>query len=108
MDRSPAVARGDVLNVAILGTNGIDRSPCGTGTCARLAQRVTRGRLAVGETLVLESLPGGTFVGRAESEASVGDYKAIVPSIEGHAFMTGFNTLVVDERDPLALGVRLQ
>ena len=108
MDRSPAVAQDDVLNVAILGTNGIDRSPCGTGTCARLAQRVTRGRLAVGETLVLESLPGGTFVGRAVSEASVGDYKAIVPSIEGHAFMTGFNTLVVDERYPLALGVRLQ
>ena len=86
-------------NAVFYGDKAIDRSPCGTGTSARLAHLHARGRLSVGEAFVHESYIGSRFTGRVEAETTVGDYKAIVPSIEGSAIATGFNTVWVDRRD---------
>ena len=95
---------GSARNAVFYGDNAIDRSPCGTGTSARLAQLAATGRLAEGEAFVHESIIGSTFTGRIEGRAKVGDLDAIVPSVEGWARMTGFNTIVIDDRDPFAHG----
>jgi len=103
----PTRADAQARNAVIYGRTGLDRSPCGTGTCARLAQRRARGLIAPGEAFVHESLLGSTFVGRIEGETRVGDYDAVIPSVEGQAFMTGYNTLIVDDRDPYARGFQI-
>ncbi|MEM7022090.1 MAG: 4-hydroxyproline epimerase [Pseudomonadota bacterium] len=94
-------------NAVFYGEKAIDRSPCGTGTSARLAQLAARGKLAVGETFVHESIIGSLFEGRVESTVQLGDYEAIIPSIAGWARMTGLNTIFVDPRDPYAHGFQL-
>jgi proline racemase len=81
-----------------------DRSPCGTGTSARMAQLHAKGKLRAGDEFVHESIIGSLFKGRVEREASVGNGKAIIPSIGGWARMTGLNTIFIDERDPFAHG----
>ncbi|WP_417229506.1 4-hydroxyproline epimerase [Brevundimonas sp.] len=81
------------------GDKAIDRSPCGTGTSARLAQLHARGRLKVGEAFAHESYIGSRFMGRVEAETTVGEHKAIIPSIQGSAIATGFNTIWVDRQD---------
>ena len=77
----------------------IDRSPCGTGTSARLAQRVAKGLLDVGEPFVHESYIGSTFTGTAEEKTTVDEYDAIIPGISGSAYITGLNTIYVDSND---------
>jgi DNA-binding transcriptional regulator YhcF (GntR family) len=78
-----------------------DRSqPCGTGTSARLAHLAAKGKLAVGDRFVHESYIGSRFIGRVEAETRLGDQPAIIPSIEGSAIATGFNTIWVDRADP--------
>jgi len=104
---APTLAGADARNVVVYGDSGIDRSPCGTGTCARMAQRVARGLLGKGESFVHESIIGSIFTGRVEGDATVGDYPAIVPSVEGAAHITGFNTLFVDDADPFPEGFRV-
>ncbi len=94
-------------NAVFYGARGIDRSPCGTGSSARMAQRVARGRLAVGEDFVHESIIGTLFHCRVEGAARVADRPAILPSVGGWARITGHNTILVDPRDPLALGFQL-
>ena len=94
-------------NAVFYGDKAIDRSPCGTGTSARMAQRAARGRLAVGEDFVHESIIGTLFHGRVEGAARVGNRSAILPSIGGWARVTGHNTILVDPRDPLAFGCQL-
>ncbi len=84
-----------------------DRSPCGTGTSARMAQRAARGELAVGDTFVHESIIGSRFRGRVEDSAKVGNHAAIIPSIEGWARITGFNTIFIDDDDPYAHGFQV-
>ena len=84
-----------------------DRSPCGTGTSARMAHLAAQGRLGEGDAFVHESIIGSTFVGRIEGRARVGDRDAIIPSIEGWARVTGFNTIFMDDRDPFALGFQV-
>jgi 4-hydroxyproline epimerase len=91
-------------NAVFYGDKAIDRSPCGTGTSARLAQLAANGKLKVGDAFVHESIIGSTFTGRVERKARVGDLDAIVPSIEGWARMTGYNTIFIDDRDPFARG----
>jgi 4-hydroxyproline epimerase len=95
-------------NAVFYGDKAIDRSPCGTGTSARMAQWAANGKLNVGDRFVHESIIGSMFVGRVESTARVGDYAAIIPSIEGWARMTGYNTIFIDERDPFALGFEVK
>lgn len=94
-------------NAVFYGEKGIDRSPCGTGSSARMAQRVAKGLLKVGDDFVHESIIGTLFHCRVEGEATVGSYAAIRPSIGGWARVTGYNTILVDERDPLAYGFQL-
>ncbi|MBL8700980.1 MAG: 4-hydroxyproline epimerase [Alphaproteobacteria bacterium] len=95
-------------NAVFYGDKAIDRSPCGTGTSARLAQRWTRGLLAIGDTYVHESIIGSMFTGGVKAETTVGGYKAIVPTIEGWARVTGLNTIFIDDRDPYAKGFILR
>ena len=91
-------------NAVFYGDKAIDRSPCGTGTSARMAQLVAKGRLKVGEDFVHESIIGTLFHCRVEAAAQVGDHDAIRPSIAGWARIIGHNTIFVDDRDPLAHG----
>jgi 4-hydroxyproline epimerase len=94
-------------NAVFYGEKAIDRSPCGTGTSSRMAQWAARGKLGAGDDFVHESVIGSLFRGRVEAVARVGDHDAIVPSIEGSAFVTGFNTLFIDDRDPYARGFQV-
>ena len=91
-------------NAVFYGEKAIDRSPCGTGTSARMAQLAAKGRLQVGDQFVHESIIGSLFRGRVEAAARVGHREAIVPSVSGWARMTGFNTIFIDDRDPYAYG----
>lgn len=94
----------DGRNAVFYGDSAIDRSPCGTGTSARLAQLAGTGRLSVGDAFVHESYIGSRFTGRVEAEARVGELPAIVPSIEGSAIATGYNTIWIDREDPFWAG----
>jgi len=91
-------------NAVFYGERAIDRSPCGTGTSARLAHLGATGRLRVGDTFVHESYIGSRFTGRIEELTMLGDQPAIIPSIEGSAIATGFNTLWIDRADPFWAG----
>lgn len=91
-------------NAVFYGDKAIDRSPCGTGTSARMAQLHGRGRLQPGEDFNHESIIGSVFKGRIESEITMGDKRGIVPSIGGWAQMTGLNTIFIDDKDPFAHG----
>jgi proline racemase len=91
-------------NVVVFGQGQIDRSPCGTGTCAKLALLHSQGKLKLGESFVHEGILGTTFKGRIISQTRVGNYDAVIPEITGSAHITGFNTLRYDEADPLARG----
>jgi 4-hydroxyproline epimerase len=89
----------DGRNAVFYGDKAIDRSPCGTGTSARLAHLTAKGVLAVGDRFVHESYIGSRFIGRVEAATTLGDTPAIVPSIEGSAIATGFNTIWIDRAD---------
>ena len=91
-------------NAVFYGDKAIDRSPCGTGTSARLAQLYAKGKLGVNEAYIHESFIGSTFVGRVEKEVTIGNHKAIIPSIQGWARIYGQNTITIDEDDPYAFG----
>jgi 4-hydroxyproline epimerase len=91
-------------NAVFYGEKAIDRSPCGTGTSARMAQLHAKGGLKTGGEFAHESIIGSIFKGRVESETRVADYPGIVPSIAGWARMTGYNTIFIDDRDPFAHG----
>lgn len=94
----------DGRNAVFYGERAIDRSPCGTGTSARLAHLEHQGRLNVGDRFVHESYIGSRFIGRVEEAVMVGDRPGIVPSIEGSAIATGFNTIWIDREDPFWAG----
>ena len=91
-------------NAVFYGDKAIDRSPCGTGTSARMAQWYAKGKLKKGDNFVHESIIGSKFIGRIEEETTLNGKKAIVPSIEGWARITGYNTIIIDEDDPYAFG----
>lgn len=98
----------DGRNAVFYGNKAIDRSPCGTGTSARMALLVSRGELKVGDKYVSESIIGSQFVGTIEERVKVGDYNAIIPGIEGWAKITGNNTITIDEDDdPYAFGFQV-
>lgn len=104
---APANEGADGRNAVFYGENAIDRSPCGTGTSARMAHLHAKGRLKVGDRFVHESYIKSRFIGRVEAETTLGDHKAIIPSIEGSALTTGFNTIWVDRRDPFWRGFQV-
>ena len=94
-------------NAVFYGDKAIDRSPCGTGTSARMAQWHVRGKLKKGEPFVHESYIGSTFTGRIEAETRIGKYQAIVPSIQGWAKVYGYNTITIDKDDPFCHGFQV-
>lgn len=94
-------------NAVFYGDKAIDRSPCGTGTSARMAQWAAKGRLAEGDSFVHESIIGSMFKGRVEGLGKVAGKPAIIPSIAGWARVTGYNTIFIDDRDPFAHGFQV-
>ena len=95
-------------NAVFYGDKAIDRSPCGTGTSARMAQWAAKGKLKEGDEFVHESIIGSKFTGRIEGRTKVGDFEAIYPSIEGWARIYGENTITIDsEDDPYAFGFQV-
>lgn len=95
-------------NAVFYGNKAIDRSPCGTGTSARMAQLFSKGKLKKGESFIHESYIGSTFEGTIEGLTKVGEKKAIIPSIKGWAKIYGYNTISIDPGDdPYAYGFQV-
>lgn len=94
-------------NAVFYGDKAIDRSPCGTGTSARLAQLYAKGKLKIGEPFIHESFIGSKFIGRVEKETTLDGKLAIIPSIQGWAKVYGYNTIFIDEEDPYAYGFQV-
>jgi len=104
---APIQPNSTARNAVFYGDKAIDRSPCGTGTSSRMAQWVAKGKLKKGDKFVHESIIGSQFTGRVEDIVKLGDYDAIIPSIEGWARVTGYNTIIIDEEDPYAQGFQV-
>ena len=100
----PKVRLAHARNAVFYGDKAIDRSPCGTGTSARMAQRYAKGLLSKGDTFIHESIIGSLFTGYIEEVSSVGEIEAIIPSIEGRAHIIGDNNIYIDDADPYAHG----
>jgi 4-hydroxyproline epimerase len=94
-------------NAVFYGDKAIDRSPCGTGTSARMAQWYAKGKLKNGDEFIHESIIGSQFIGHIEEETTVAGKPAIIPSIEGWAIITGYNTIIIDDDDPYAHGFQV-
>jgi 4-hydroxyproline epimerase len=95
-------------NAVFYGDKAIDRSPCGTGTSARMAQWYAKGKLKKGDLFIHESIIGSKFIGRIEEETKVGNKPAMRPSIEGWARVYGYNTISIDpDDDPYAYGFQV-
>ncbi|HXJ99216.1 MAG TPA: 4-hydroxyproline epimerase [Gelidibacter sp.] len=94
-------------NAVFYGDKAIDRSPCGTGTSAVMAQRYAKGTLKKGDEFVHESFIGSQFIGRVVEETTLDGKLAIVPSIQGWAKVYGQNTITIDENDPYAFGFQV-
>lgn len=100
--------RSTARNAVFYGDKAIDRSPCGTGTSARMAQWAAMGKLKVGETFIHESIIGSTFEGTIKATTQVGNFPAIIPSIRGWAKVFGTNVITIDsEDDPYAFGFQV-
>jgi 4-hydroxyproline epimerase len=97
----------DGRNAVFYGDRAIDRSPCGTGTSARLAHLASRGRLKAGDQFIHESIIGSRFIGRVQQTVDLRGTKAIIPVIEGSAFVTGLNTLWIDPSEPFPSGFQV-
>jgi 4-hydroxyproline epimerase len=98
----------DARNAVFYGNKAIDRSPCGTGTSARMAQWAAKGKLKVSDSFIHESIIGSQFIGKVEAETTCGPYPAIIPSIQGWAKITGYNNIIIDdEDDPYAHGFQV-
>jgi len=104
----PSREDSDAANAVFYGDKAIDRSPCGTGTSARMAQLFAKGELAVGEEFTHESIIGSQFVGKVESATNIGEHSAMMPSITGWARVFGKNCITVDDDDPYAFGFQVK
>ena len=101
---TPNPDKATMRNVVIFGEAQADRSPCGTGTSAKLATLHHWGELAVGEPFYYESFIGTIFKGEIKEETKVADYDAVIPMITGSAYITGQGTYIIDQEDPLKYG----
>ncbi|AKA71104.1 proline racemase [Clostridium scatologenes] len=98
----------DVQNVVVFGQGQVDRSPCGTGTSAKLADLYARGEIEVGGQIVNESIICTKFTGKILGKAKVGEFDGIIPEITGSAYVTGFSQYLVDPDDPVKHGFILK
>lgn len=94
-------------NTVVVSPGRLDRSPCGTGTCARLAVLHARGQLDVGQSFQHRSITGAEFVGTVYAAAKVGEYDAIIPAVRGTAFITAFKQVILHPEDPFPEGLRV-
>ncbi len=101
------MAGADLRNVTIFAEAEVDRSPCGTGTCAVLAVLDAMGLVDDAKPFVHESIIGTTFSARVVGRTTVGDRQAIVPELSGEAWITGEHTFIAQNGDPLRRGFRL-
>ena len=104
----PTHPEANYKNVVIFGQGQVDRSPCGTGTSAKLATLHAKGEIKEGEKFVYESILGTLFYGEIVGTTKVGEYNAVLPKIAGSAYITGFNHFVIDETDPVKYGFVLK
>ncbi|MFX1576176.1 MAG: proline racemase family protein [Promethearchaeota archaeon] len=103
----PKNPQAQARNVVIFGNGQVDRSPCGTGTSARLAAMYARGQIGLDEPFICESIIETLFEGKIVAVTKVGQIEAIIPEIKGSAYVTGFNQFIVDSEDPLKYGFQL-
>ncbi|MEM3665658.1 MAG: proline racemase family protein [Candidatus Bathyarchaeia archaeon] len=94
-------------NAVVFGAGQVDRSPCGTGTSAKMAALYAKGLLKINEQIISESIIGTHFKGRLVAETKIGDFNAVIPEISGQAYVTGFHQFVVDPEDPVKYGFLL-
>ncbi|KAJ5122116.1 hypothetical protein N7448_003247 [Penicillium atrosanguineum] len=94
-------------NAVVVSPGRFDRSPCGTGTCARLATMHARGQIKEGEIFKHRSVIGTEFVSRIRGTTTVGDYPAVLPAVKGRAWITSFKQVVLDSTDPFPQGFRV-
>lgn len=94
-------------NAVVVSPGRFDRSPCGTGTSARMAVLHARGELAVGETFVHRSIIDSEFVNHIRGTTKVGEYEAVLPTVRGRAWITGYKQVVLDKEDPWPRGFRV-
>jgi len=104
---SPKNSNSDAANAVFYGDKAIDRSPCGTGTSARMAQLFSKGLLQQGDAFIHESYIGSQFIGCIEQVSEVAGQTAILPSIRGWSRVTGTSTITVDDDDPYAYGFQV-
>lgn len=107
---TPPVVEGDRVktrNICVFGEASVDRSPCGTGTCARMAQLYTKGILKPGMTFENHSIIDTVFEGEIMSEVKIAGISGIVPRVYGSAYIMGFNNILLDPDDPMQEGFRL-
>ena len=104
----PTKSESTARNAVFYGEKAIDRSPCGTGTSARMAQWYNQDKMNKDDIFIHESIIGSQFTGRIEKVIKVADYEAIIPSIEGWAKVYGYNKIIVDsDDDPYAHGFQV-
>ena len=94
-------------NAVFYGDKAIDRSPCGTGTSARMAQLYFKGNLKLNEEFIHESYIGSKFIGTIIKESKLGTYRSITPKIKGWARIHGYNNIIIDKDDPYAYGFQV-
>jgi len=104
----PTLPEAHVKNTVLFGDVGIDRSPCGTGTSAKVACLYAQGKLQLDEEFIHESITGSLFKARAVEETRVGDYRAVIPEVTGSAHIMGLNQIFIDPDDPLKHGFLLK
>jgi proline racemase len=95
-------------NAVVVPPAGMDRSPCGTGSGAKMATLYAKGELQIGEAFIHESIIGSLFVGRLVEETVVGNYQAVVSTITGSAWIMGIHQFVLDPDDPFPAGFLLE
>ncbi len=95
------------VNTVVVSPGRFDRCPCGTGTCARMAVLHARGQLAVGETFIHKSIIGSEFVNHIRGTTKVGEYDAVLPTVKGRGWITGYKQVVLDPTDPFPQGFRV-
>ncbi len=95
-------------NVCIFADGEVDRSPTGTGVSSRLAIHYARGEIGIGETIVIESIIGSKFKGSVHEVTTYGPVEAVIPEVEGNAFITGKHEFLIDPEDPLKKGFILR
>lgn len=100
----PTKPEAHARNVVVFGEGSIDRSPCGTGTCARMAALHAKGELKIGEPFVHESILGSLFRGQLLRDVAVGGFTGAIPRVGSSAYITGMQQFVIDPDDPLKYG----